>query len=369
MDFLPNIQYYLTVMNDSIFKTQSIDRDLIHWEDTVCDLSPVEKIGGMWFKREDKYAPLGYGGINGSKLRVCIWLIDQGLRQGCHGVVHGAVTGSPQHPMVACIAAHYRVPVLDCIGTKKPFEHETLAAAAWMGAQFESYNPGYAATLNSKAEKRAKELGYFHLETNITVDQVKNPPQRVEAFHKVGSVQVQNIPDHIENIIVPAGSCNSVTSVLYGIGQFRPKNLKKIVLMGIGSFGSSDPAYIYRRLKVIESVSGVNSGSLFRWKFHHNQDLEPITAAHAPYTIEHYNLNGTGYCEYNNLMPYKFKDLEFHPRYEGKMLCYMRDNISEFRQYMGDKSLFWIVGSKPSAVAMVPVLRQRFGDFYDDSHE
>jgi 1-aminocyclopropane-1-carboxylate deaminase/D-cysteine desulfhydrase-like pyridoxal-dependent ACC family enzyme len=350
---------------DTIFHVRSLDRSIVHWEDTVCDLSPVEKIGGMWFKREDKYAPLGYGGINGSKLRVCIWLISEAVKQGATGVVHGAVTGSPQHPMVACIAGHYQIPVVDCIGTKKPLEHDTLAAAQWMGAQFRSYNPGYANTLNSKARALSEDKlkGYFHLETNITVDQEKNPPARVEAFHKVGSLQVQNIPDHIENLIVPAGSCNSVTSVLYGISQFRPKNLKKIILMGIGSFGSSDPAYIYRRLKVIESISGGNVGSLFRWKFHHNHDLEPITAVDAPYTIEHYNLNSTGYCEYNDLMPYKFKDLEFHPRYEGKMLCYMRDNLSEFRPYMGDKSLFWIVGSKPSATAMVPVLRQRFGDF------
>ena len=71
---------------------ESIDRNLVHWEDHILDLSPVEKIGGLWFKREDKFAPLGYGGINGSKLRVCIWLIDQSVKQGSTGVVHGAVT-------------------------------------------------------------------------------------------------------------------------------------------------------------------------------------------------------------------------------------------------------------------------------------
>ena len=77
-----------------------------------------------------------------------------------------------------------------------------------MGAQFRSFNPGYAATLNSKAEQLSSgELaGYFHLETNITLDEKKNPAEKIEAFHKVGSAQVQNIPDHIETIIIPAGS-------------------------------------------------------------------------------------------------------------------------------------------------------------------
>jgi 1-aminocyclopropane-1-carboxylate deaminase/D-cysteine desulfhydrase-like pyridoxal-dependent ACC family enzyme len=370
----------LYTMNDSIFRIQSIDRNLIHWEDHLLDLSPCEKIGGMWFKREDFFAPLGFGGINGSKLRVCIWLINEALKQGAKGVSHGAVIGSPQHPMVACIAAHYNVPVIDCIGTKKPLEHETLATAAWMGAEFRSFNPGFAATLNSKAEQIAKELRYFHLETNITVDQEKNPAARVEAFHKVGSVQVQNIPDHIENIIVPAGSCNSVTSVLYGIAQYRPKNLQNVILMGIGSCGSSDPTYIHRRLQIIEGVSGVNSQDMFGWFLNYKHNNPSQSAATWPrkfspiYTLTHYDVNGGcgqckkcegGYCTYNDLMPYRFNDLDFHPRYEGKMMCFMGDHLSEFQQYLNDKTLFWIVGSKPSAAAMAPVLKEKFGDFYE----
>jgi hypothetical protein len=133
--------------------------------------------------------------------------------------------------------------------------------------------------------------------------------------------------------------------------------------MGIGSFGSSDPSYVYQRLKVIESANGVNGGDLFRWNFKHNADVLVPSPKDAPIELIHYNLNGTGYCEYNDLMPYTYKDLEFHPRYEGKMLCYMRDNIGEFRQYMGDNSAFWIVGSKPSAKTMAPVLSHKFGAF------
>jgi 1-aminocyclopropane-1-carboxylate deaminase/D-cysteine desulfhydrase-like pyridoxal-dependent ACC family enzyme len=361
-------------MNDSIFQIQSIDRDLIHWEDHILDLSPCEKIGGMWFKREDKFAPLGYGGINGSKLRQCIWLVSEAIKQGAVGISHGAVTGSPQHPMTACIGVHFGLPVVDCIGTKRPEEHETLAAAKWLGAQFRSFNPGYAATLNSKAKELTETEfpGYFHLETNITVDQEKNSPERVEAFHKVGSEQVRNLPAEIETIIVPAGSCNSVTSVLYGITRFRPKNLKRVILLGIGSFGSTDPAYIYRRLQVIEQVSieertpwNARLTDCFRWRFKHNQDLEPESSKIAPYILEHYNLNGTGYCEYNDLMPYSYKDIEFHPRYEGKMMHYMKDNLDIFRPYLNERSLFWIVGSKPSAEAMVPVLKQRFGELHE----
>lgn len=359
-------------MNDSIFKVQSIDRSLAHWEDHLLDLSPCEYIGGLWFKREDKFAPLNYGGINGSKLRVCIWLISEAVKTGAVGVSHGAVTGSPQHPMTACIAAHYGIPVVDCIGTKKPEEHDTLLAAKWMGAQFRSFNPGYAATLNSKAAELTKTEfpGYFHLETNITLDDRINTPERIEAFHRVGSEQAKNLPDHVETIIIPAGSCNSVTGVMYGIARFRPKNLKRIVLMGIGSYGSSDPAYIKRRLELIGRVWGQDMSEVFCYDFDFG-----VGGPTAPYQVVHYNVNGgcgkcakckDGYCEYNDLMPYDFTDgenaLEFHPRYEAKVFHYMKDHLSSFRQYLNDRSLFWIVGSKPSAKAMVPLLRSKFGD-------
>ena len=62
---------------DTIFNTLSLSRNDIKWEDYLFELTPVEKIGNIYFKREDKFAPLGAGGINGSKLRQCIWLTEQ----------------------------------------------------------------------------------------------------------------------------------------------------------------------------------------------------------------------------------------------------------------------------------------------------
>jgi hypothetical protein len=72
----------------------------MQWADQLYDITPVENVGGMWWKREDKFAPLGYGNINGSKLRQLIWLFSQ---KAYPGVVSGAVTGSPQLPMVAAL--------------------------------------------------------------------------------------------------------------------------------------------------------------------------------------------------------------------------------------------------------------------------
>ena len=147
--------------------------------------------------------------------------------------------------------------------------------------------------------------------------------------------------------------------------------------MGIGSYGSSDPSYVYRRLKLIETVSGINAGDKFAW-WMYNTDYgeslcQPPERKQPPiYSAIIYNVNGGcgnckkcqgGYTTYNDLMPYNFADLEFHPRYEGKMMNFMQDHLHDFRQYLNDRTLFWIVGSKPLASAMVPLLKSRFGDF------
>ncbi len=119
-------------MIDTTFEVCSLNRNLIHWEDHICDLSPVEKISDMYFKREDFFAPLGYGNINGSKLRQCIWLIDEFIKSHPKpvGVVQGAVTGSPQHPMVATICKHYGLKSIHVVGSPDIEKHKNLKLAA-----------------------------------------------------------------------------------------------------------------------------------------------------------------------------------------------------------------------------------------------
>jgi hypothetical protein len=45
------------------------------WAEKLYDITSVESIGGMWWKRDDLFAPLGTGNINGSKLRQLIWVL------------------------------------------------------------------------------------------------------------------------------------------------------------------------------------------------------------------------------------------------------------------------------------------------------
>tara|TARA_R110000744_G_C19362840_1_gene561573 strand:+ start:358 stop:1365 length:1008 start_codon:yes stop_codon:yes gene_type:complete len=325
----------------TIFDVQSIDRNRVRWEDYLFKQTPVEKHGGIYFKREDKFAPLGFGSINGSKLRQCIWLVDQWVKdKNIRGVVSGSVVGSPQHPFIASICKHYRIGCLIATGAKNYLSHQNMSMADELGAKFHVTNIGYAKALQSISFKLSKRLpNHEVLETNITVDEKLNPPSRIEAFHRIGAEQAKNIPDDVETIIIPCGSCNSVVSILYGIGLFKPKRLKNIVLMGIGNNGSNNLDYIPRRLNIISKVKGLDLNPLFKF------DGEK-----GDYNIHHFNLNGSGFCQYSDLMPYNHAGIEFHPRYEGKCMNYIFKNKSLFTQFWNEKTLFWIIGNEPTWV-------------------
>jgi hypothetical protein len=60
-------------MTQSIFPVLALDRAQVQWEQHLGELTPWENRDGVWFKREDYFAPLGYGGPNGSKMRQLIW--------------------------------------------------------------------------------------------------------------------------------------------------------------------------------------------------------------------------------------------------------------------------------------------------------
>ena len=46
------------------------------------------------------------------------------------------------------------------------------------------------------------------------------------------------------------------------------------------------------------------------------------------------------------MKPYSYGGIAFHPRYEGKCLNYIKENLAHFRSLLNANSLFWIVGSE-----------------------
>lgn len=320
--------------NLSIFPTESFDRAAQKWEDFLDVLTPVEYVEGTWFKREDAFAPLGYGRVNGAKLRQLIWLVSRHLSGApdTRGILSGAVAGSPQHPMVAAVAKHYGLMATLFTGVKDVKGHRNLELAGMYGASLELSKVGYAKTLEAKVFEAAAASEYaqfYALETNITVTEKRAGRSAVAAFHVEAAKQVQNIPAHIRTLILPCGSAISATSVMAGLARYETR-VQEIVLMGIGNVGSTDLSYLYERVETVEPES---------------RDL--FSKPNAPggrIRVTHIDLNSAGFCRYEDLMPAARGHIVFHPRYEGKCITWLRKHAPEM---LNKSTLFWVIGSEP----------------------
>jgi len=347
-------------------------REEVHWEDHLLDLTPVEEIGDLLFKREDKFAPLGYGAINGSKLRQCIWLICEYTKTHPNpvGVLSGASVKSPQLPMGTAVARHFGLDSIHVIGgtsEKAACRRENVAIATWLGARFFlnpiGYNPALQSRVRKLRESRKELRDYYILEYGITIDRGASD-ERVEAFHRLGAQQVRNIPKDVETLLLPAGSCNSCVSILYGTSLFPLPSLRKVVLFGIGP---NRLEWIENRLATIEKVSGREILGQFRREYRHNPDEQRQydPGGSPPYTLVHHDLHTTGYATYQDEMPFRYGGVELHPTYEGKIFHYMKDHPEEFQPLIRGRALFWNVGSKPCREAMAMALGQDLGPFPD----
>ena len=151
----------------------------------------------------------------------------------------------------------------------------------------------------------------------------------IEAFHRVGSEQVRNLPDHMETLIIPAGSRNSAVSILYGLYRYPPKSLKKIIFMHINKNLAKHEEEMWARLK----ACGVGTLRLrhrnlrcLRERLH---ELREADAVH---------LLVLSRCI---------------PAMKANACHYINDHPEAFRPYLNDKTLFWIVGSEPHSAPRI----------------
>lgn len=345
--------------SDTIFRTLSVDRDKVQWESYLDELTPVQRgPSGMYYKREDFFAPLGYGGINGAKLRQCIWLLHRASRQGYEGVLSAGSVKSPQHAMVAAICKHYGMRSYHVLGATKPAtasKHDSVAIAQAMGAEFEYIKVGYNAALQARVRDLSERYlwdgpfegssRWYQLEYAISLDHKTRPGAEIRDFHDVGAAQVENIPSGLVSVIMPAGSCNSCCSVIYGISRSYQTPLE-LHLIGIGHDRSE---WLLERLRIL----GVSimpdgwDGAVQRYTF--------IGASGVSHCAYYYDLIGNEYTDYQQMWRESLDGIVGHPTYEAKCFRYLKECLTH---EIHDRALFWIVGSEPKLAPMMARLRE-----------
>jgi hypothetical protein len=308
-----------------IFPAHSLDRAVVRWEEHLPALTPWENRAGVWFKREDYFSPLGEHGPNGSKLRQLIWLMDR-QRVGKTRVLSGSSIQSPQISMSAIVGAHFGLPSTQVVYSKPStvLAHPNPRVAAGFGAEFV-----YAAgPYNPIIQRRVAELTQptdLVVPYGISLPIEHHGPEEVLAFHSVGAHQVSNLPTGVRRLIIPAGSCNSLCSIVVGLLRDRG-DLEEIYTLGIGP---DKRAWFTRRME------------------HMGLDLRRLGLRWT-----HFSLHEAGYGRYGDKYTGEGWDgIEFHPTYEGRMWRWLRTHNPIPQD---DRTAFWIVGSAPRVEVVAP---------------
>ena len=310
---------------NTVFPELSLDRNVVKWEQHLGTHTPWENHRGLWFKRDDYFAPLGYGGPNGSKMRQLIWYVNK-FRTGKTHIVTGASIQSPQLSMSAIVGQHYGMPARQIVYSKPHtvLKHENPRIAYGFGAEFEFANGPYNPIIQRQVADMTQDKSLV-VEYGITLPHDRYAAEDVRKFHEVGAYQTTNVPPEVRRLIVPAGSCNSLTSIMLGLSR-DPHNVEELFTIGIGPDKRS---WMRERLAYI----GVDVDTL-------------------PFKLKHYSLHDAGFSKYSDhFKGEQFDGIKFHPTYEAKMWRWLTQHG---QLDYDDSTAFWIVGSAPDTKVVEP---------------
>jgi DNA modification methylase len=167
-------------------------------DDDTPDLTPVERRGEYWFKRDDTFT---IANVSGGKARTC-WA----LAQGAPGLVTAGSRSSPQVNIVAHIAQRLGIPAR--VHVPEGELTAELIAARTAGAEIIQHKAGYNSVIVKRARDDAKATGYREIPFGMEC------PEAIKQTRK----QVANLPfGNFGRLVIPCGSGMSLAGVLWGL--------------------------------------------------------------------------------------------------------------------------------------------------------
>lgn len=164
------------------------------------NLTPIERVGDIWVKREDKFE---FAGQKGAKVRAALSFFQDNPK----GVTTAGSRHSPQINIIASIASELNVPFVAHTPTGKLSEEVKLAQEK--GATIEQHQYGYNNVIKARAREFANQSGYLEVPFGMIS----------ETSVELTANQVQNLPSGIKRIVVPVGSGVCLSGVLHGLLQ------------------------------------------------------------------------------------------------------------------------------------------------------
>lgn len=279
------------------------------------ELTPVQNLGGYYFKRDDLYRPFLFSPINGTKLRQCVALVNKNRECASRGIITGTSVLSPQAAITATVAKAmgYRCTILYGGTTEDGlmrYEYPRLCKRLGANVTIASAS-GMTTVLNAICKKRVAHTGELNIKYGFDLR------NNIDVFIQSVAQQVANVPDGLDSISLVVGSAITLIGVLCGIAMYE-KDVKKIV--GVGC-APNRMTKIKEYAAVIKQELGI-SLPLDRLEY---------VDAFAKYK---------GFKYENTMENVRFHGITFHPRYEAKAFKYVYNMIPR-----NERNLFWINGA------------------------
>ena len=268
------------------------------------NLTPVEEHNGIYYKRDDLYAP--YGDVNGGKVRQTIEIFEQ-----CNlgpGVIASTSVHSPSSTIFSRVAKEYDVPCIIAVGGTKPENLDKLPMmrlCKHFGAEIRIVaGHGMKTAITARIREIQQENGYYN------PDFSKHIYSHPELMF-VNTQQVKNIPDELDVLVVPMGSGIQFANILKGLHEHN-KIVKRVIGVHVGP----------DRRKLVDSYL---YGEELVWEEKVKYEYELIST-NSPYSKSEIQWVG---------------DIALDDIYEAKAHKWMLNNIN-----LDQKILFWCVGKR-----------------------
>ena len=174
-------------------------------------LTPVEKVGNNYLKRDDLFQ---YAGQRGGKVRSALYLIKK-ANEKC--LTTAGNRNSPQINIVSSIGKKLGKPVVAFTSTGELGREVKLAKEK--GADIKQVRPGYETVITRRAKDYAEKNGCAYIPFGMDTPDV----------HFLTAEQVKNIPSNVKRIVIPVGSASSIIGVIKGVMEHK----KGVKVLGV----------------------------------------------------------------------------------------------------------------------------------------
>lgn len=293
----------------------------------IDELTPVEHHGDMLFKRDDLFRPFKDMPLNGGKVRQALSLIHNNLKliRSKHDGIIATCSSvhSPQGIIVARIAKEFGLKAI--LGISNPDgnidkicnKHYNLSIARKLGCDIKVVaGTGYDSVLHSRLKKLYPNAFIISFGMNYQKD-------KTSIIDCIAN-QTRNLPQGLDNLIVPVGSAVTTCGILNGLVEngISPRNIWLIQIAG------------YDRFEKMKSILQDVNYEKFQWFVKSGSEINT-------------SIEGTVHNVASKDFPYtkwvKMKiddELFLDGRYEAKALYHFKNSIKA-----KGNTLFWIIGN------------------------